>query len=62
MINKDCITCQKIFSARRTGHWIIHLYELGKDRYECDSCHKRCDTEYYYCPNCGAKMEGWKWG
>ena len=54
MINKDCITCQKIFSARRTGHWITHLYKFGKDRYECDSCHKRCDTEYPYCPNCGA--------
>ena len=62
MINKDCITCQKIFSARPTGQWIIHLYEFGKDRYECDSCHERCDTEYCYCPNCGRKMEGWKWG
>jgi len=61
MINKDCITCQKIFSTRPTGYWIIHLYELGKNRYECNSCHKRCDTEYSYCPNCGRKMEGWKW-
>lgn len=61
MINKDCVACQKIIATRPTGYWIIHLYELGKDRYECGSCHKRCDTEYRYCPNCGAKMEGWKW-
>ena len=47
-----------IQTERKTGQWITHLYKLGKDRYECDSCHKRCDTEYCYCPNCGADMRG----
>lgn len=46
---------------RKTGKWILkeHLYE-------CDKCGCRISRfpfkgniwNYYFCPNCGAKMEG----
>ena len=25
----------------------------------CDKCHSHADNRTDYCPNCGAKMEGW---
>ena len=41
---------------RKKGTWLVHLYKLGKERYECDQCQGRCDMGYRYCPNCGADM------
>ena len=50
----------------RTGHWVAIDDEPHED-YECDTCgyvvstftaNIEPHTEYKYCPNCGAKMEG----
>ena len=41
---------------RKTGKWIVHLYELGRERYECSECTGRCDLGYDFCPNCSADM------
>lgn len=43
---------------QKKGMWLVHLYKLGKERYECDQCQGRCDMGYRYCPNCGAYMRG----
>lgn len=43
---------------RAAGEWIVHLYKVGVSRYECDTCHARCDIIYPYCPYCGEKKEG----
>lgn len=43
---------------RKTGKWKVHLYKLGRERYECSECTGRCDLEYDFCPNCGADMRG----
>lgn len=43
---------------QKKGTWLVHLYKLGRDRYECDQCQGRCDMGYRYCPNCGADMQG----
>lgn len=47
-----------IESKQKNGKWIVHLYKLGRERYECSECTGRCDLEYNFCPNCGAKMRG----
>ena len=41
---------------RAKGEWIVHIYKLGMDRYECSACHERNDREKNFCPNCGADM------
>lgn len=41
---------------QKSGHWIVHLYKLGRERYECSECTGRCDLEYNFCPHCGARM------
>ena len=43
---------------RKSGEWIVHDYALGRERYECSECKKRCDLGYDFCPNCGADMRG----
>ena len=43
---------------RKKGEWIVHLYKLGRERYECSECTGRCDLGYNFCPNCGADMRG----
>lgn len=43
---------------RKKGQWIVHDYDLGRERYECAECKGRCDLEYNFCPSCGADMRG----
>ena len=55
-------------SRVRRGRWIYHR---GDYKQECSGCHEELRSrgvgiaEYFgpcnenYCPNCGAKMEGW---
>lgn len=46
----------------RHGHWINRGYVCGEYKWECSVCGEsewRGSTiGLYYCPNCGAKMEG----
>lgn len=57
MIANSCvINAPTIEPERKKGTWLVHLYEFGKERYECDQCQERCDMGYRYCPNCGADM------
>ena len=56
---KDTMNVKGICEAERTGHWI-----LTDDDFVCcseceDSYYQRpIDASWYYCPHCGAKMEG----
>ena len=60
----DCVSLiesylEQIPSAEpepKEGKWIVHLYKLGRERYECSECTGRCDLGYDFCPNCGADM------
>ena len=36
------------------GHWAI----INENCCVCSACHKHSIQDYYYCPNCGAKMDG----
>jgi predicted amidophosphoribosyltransferase len=45
------------------GRWIEHEWAeeengLLVSNYECSVCHSWERDEGYYCPNCGAKMDG----
>ena len=45
------------------GYWIKHEYAEEENgllvpNYECSACHSWERDEGYYCPNCGAKMDG----
>ena len=45
------------------GRWIEHKHAEEEDgllvsNYECTVCHSWERDEGYYCPNCGAKMDG----
>ena len=46
----------------RRGHWINRGYVCGEYEWECSVCGEsewRGSTiGLYYCPNCGAKMDG----
>ena len=53
---KDIDDQPTVESERKKGTWLVHLYKLGEERYECDQCQGRCDMGYRYCPNCGADM------
>ena len=35
------------------GHWAI----INENCCVCSACHKHSIQDYYYCPNCGAKMD-----
>lgn len=39
------------------GHWIIHNYRLGVDRYECSECRQRFGITTPHCPWCGNEMD-----
>ena len=49
----------------RTGKWIVQITGWGDMYYECSCCKEAImlidgtptDNNYYYCPNCGARME-----
>lgn len=48
---------------QKVGKWIEHKWaeEAGGfliSNYECSHCHSWERKKSYYCPNCGAKMEG----
>ena len=36
------------------GRWAF----IGESCCVCSVCHKHAIVDYYYCPNCGAKMDG----
>ena len=44
------------------GEWIHHYYDSGEpidDKWYCSECHMCNDhRRTWYCPNCGAKMDG----
>jgi len=44
------------------GRWIHHHYDSGEpidDKWYCSECHMCNDHKRtWYCPNCGAKMDG----
>lgn len=45
-------------SALCTARWKrFHIYNYGTF-FECDNCGFEASDKFYYCPNCGAKMEG----
>lgn len=49
----------------RKGKWIVQITGWGDMYYECSCCKEAftfidgtpTDNNYYYCPNCGARME-----
>ena len=44
----------------RHGKWLYgDYYDIGDVCSECDWDSKMTHPSYRYCPNCGAKMEGW---
>lgn len=49
-------------TKRPNGKWIEHPHERGLDweypMFECSECHEWTDSDYDYCPNCGAEMNG----
>ena len=40
------------------GVWRKRQFTESWQGYECSNCHTTWDAETYYCPNCGAKMDG----
>ena len=40
------------------GRWICHDDEILGFTTECSVCHVEGCLDGYYCPNCGAKMDG----
>ena len=44
------------------GEWVHHYYDSGEpidDKWYCSECHMCNDhRRTWYCPNCGAKMDG----
>lgn len=40
------------------GRWICHDDELLGFTTECSVCHVEGCLDGYYCPNCGARMDG----
>ena len=49
--------------SRHKGHWIIQNNKSSNNffHYNCDRCGWEIDSPYclsYFCPNCGAEMEG----
>ena len=40
------------------GRWISRRFTETLCGYECSTCRTTWDAESYYCPNCGAKMDG----
>ena len=44
------------------GRWVHHYYDSGEpidDKWYCSECHMCNDHKRtWYCPNCGAKMDG----
>ena len=56
-INADVYTT-RVQPEPHEGEWIVHRYKLGTSRYECGTCHTRCDVIYPYCPYCGEKKGG----
>ena len=44
------------------GRWVHHYYDSGEpidDKWYCSECHMCNDhRRTWYCPNCGAKMDG----
>lgn len=46
----------------RHKHWIYGENKWGFDGYRCSGCRKHYAvddvSDYHYCPNCGAKMDG----
>lgn len=49
----------------KKGKWIVQITGWGDMYYECSCCKEAftlidgtlTDNNYYYCPNCGARME-----
>lgn len=48
------------------GEWVRHYYDSGEpidDKWYCSECHMCNDhRRTWYCPSCGAKMDGGKHG
>lgn len=45
------------YEREKTGKWIDHMYKkYPTGRYECSVCGAWHDMDWYYCPNCGARM------
>lgn len=46
----------------KQGKWIKQndvAFELcGVDYFKCSICNIECQTEYNFCPHCGARMDG----
>lgn len=43
----------------RHGRWErIYDKSAGGPRLRCSLCHSRSLYQFYYCPDCGAKMDG----
>lgn len=57
-IAKDAIELLKEYETK-TGHWIDTTKVIGFPRVQCSVCGSGQGAVWmYYCPNCGAKMEG----
>lgn len=42
----------------RHGKWEWKKYANGYETWECSVCRSPMITRFWYCPNCGAKMDG----
>lgn len=51
----SCIEACAVVDAVEVGHgrWAF----IGEECCICSACHKHAIVDYYYCPNCGAKMD-----
>lgn len=41
----------------RHGKWEWKKYPNGHETWECSVCRSPMITRFWYCPNCGAKMD-----
>lgn len=42
----------------RHGHWIFRWRKISGDMFQCSNCAEVGYVKWYYCPYCGAKMDG----
>ena len=52
--------CETVEAESKRGRWVFTEYESGHAEYCCSECGEGVynKSNFYFCPNCGAKMEG----
>ena len=51
--NQPCFECNQFAAEVEHGHWAI----INNYCCVCSVCHNASTQTYYYCPECGAKMD-----